>query len=134
MSKKCSCCGANLEDNALFCTVCGQRQKPNQNAAPKKEVRLKGQPQEQKAKQEDSAGKKLDADKKAKISMVLGIITWLLTFTPAILISLVTSVVGLVDGVQALKSEKKKTAIAGLVLNGLFGAIMVLGMLAAFSS
>ena len=129
MSKKCSCCGANLEDNALFCTVCGQRQKKNQNAEPQKEVRLKGQSQEQKAKQEDSAGKKLDADKKAKISMVLGIVTWVLLFTPAAVLSLVTDIVGIVFGVQAKESSHRKMVRAGLVLNGFYIGLILIALL-----
>ena len=194
MSKKCIYCGAELEDDALFCDECGKKQElvkkveVEQNA--KKEAELKAKQEaeakakadadaiaetaqkakeeaekqaqeaaevkakleaEKQAKAEEEARKesrikaeaeakrlekehKKDAQKadptyKAYASLILGILTWA-TSTTGLIIPLITMLLGIFLGVQALKTTKKKTAIAGLVLNGLMAVLVVAIMIA----
>ena len=222
MSKKCIYCGAELEDDALFCDECGKKQElvkkveVEQNA--KKEAELKAKQEaeakakadadaiaetaqkakeetekqaqeavevkakleaEKQAKAEEEARKesrikaeaearvrveaeqkeraeeqavaekkaaeeaeakrlgkehKKDAQKadptyKAYASLILGILTWA-TSTTGLIIPLITMLMGIFLGVQALKTTKKKTAIAGLVLNGLMAVLVVAIMIA----
>lgn len=47
-----------------------------------------------------------------------------------LIVTLLMMVLGMVFGVQALKSTKKKIAIAGLVLNGLMAVLVVAIMIA----
>lgn len=46
-----------------------------------------------------------------------------------LIVTLLMMVLGMFFGVQALKSTKKKIAIAGLVLNGLMVALIVVFMI-----
>lgn len=66
---------------------------------------------------------------KAYASLILGILTWA-TSTTGLIIPLITMLLGIFLGVQALKTTKKKTAIAGLVLNGLMAVLVVAIMIA----
>ena len=219
MSKKCIYCGAELEDDALFCDECGKKQEllkeaeVEQNA--KKEAELKAKQEAeakakadaiaeaaQKAKEEAEkqaqeaaeVKAKLEAERQAKAeeesrkekeirtkaeaearvrteteqkeraevqsmaekkaaeaaeamclekkdeqkanptykayaSLILGILTWA-TSTTGLIIPLITMLLGIFLGVQALKTTKQKTAIAGLVLNGLMAVLVVAIMIA----
>lgn len=222
MSKKCIYCGAELEDDALFCDECGKKQESvkeaEQNA--KKEAELKAKQEAeakakadadaiaeaaQKAKEEvekqareaAEVKAKLEAERQAKAeeksrrekeirtkaeaearvcaeseqkeqaeaqamaekkaeeaaeamrlekehkkdeqkanptykayaSLILGILTWA-TSTTGLIIPLITMLLGIFFGVQALKTTKKKTAIVGLVLNGLMAVLVVAIMIA----
>ena len=221
-SKKCIYCGAELEDDALFCDECGKKQelvkkveveqnakkeaelKAKQEAEAKakadadaiaeaaqkakeeaekqaqeaaevkakleaerqakaeeesrKEIRTKAEAEarvrtesEQKEKAEARAVAEKKAEKaaeathlekeqkkdeqkanptyKAYASLILGILTWA-TSTTGLIIPLITMLLGIFLGVQALKTTKKKTAIAGLVLNGLMAVLVVAIMIA----
>lgn len=216
MSKKCIYCGAELEDDALFCDECGKKQELSKETeteqnAPKdaelkakqeadakakaeaaqrakeeaekqaqeaaevkakleaerqakaeeesrKEIRTKAEAEarvrtesEQKEKAEARAVAEKKAEKaaeathlekeqkkdeqkvnptyKAYASLILGILTWA-TSTTGLIIPLITMLLGIFLGVQALKTTKKKTAIAGLVLNGLMAVLVVAIMIA----
>ena len=72
---------------------------------------------------------KADPTYKAYASLILGILTWA-TSTTGLIIPLITMLLGIFLGVQALKTTKKKTAIAGLVLNGLMAVLVVAIMIA----
>ena len=208
MSKKCIYCGAELEDDALFCDECGKKQElsketeTEQNAPKDAELKAK-QEADAKAKAEAAQRAKEEAEKKAKLeaerqakaeeesrkeirtkaeaearvrteseqkekaearavaekkaekaaeathlekeqkkdeqkanptykayaSLILGILTWA-TSTTGLIIPLITMLLGIFLGVQALKTTKKKTAIAGLVLNGLMAVLVVAIMIA----
>ena len=71
---------------------------------------------------------KADPTYKAYISLILGILTWVTS--PTGIIPLITIPVGVFFGVQAMKSTKKKTAIAGLVLNGIMVVAVIAIMIA----
>lgn len=217
MSKKCIYCGAELEDDALFCDECGKKQELSKEAeteqnVPKdaelkakqeadakakaeaaqrakeeaekqaqeaaevkakleaerqakaeeesrKEIRTKAEAEarvrtesEQKKKAEARAVAEKKAEKaaeathleekeqkkdeqkanptyKAYASLILGILTWA-TSTTGLIIPLITMLLGIFLGAQALKTTKKKTAIAGLVLNGLMAVLVVAIMIA----
>ena len=182
MSKKCIYCGAELEDDALFCDECGKKQElpkeaeTEQNAPKDAELKAKQEADAkakaeaaQRAKEEaekqaqEAAEAKLEAEKQAKAeeearkekaaeakrlekerkkeerkanptykayaSLILGILTWA-TSTTGLIIPLITMLLGIFLGVQALKTTKKKTAIAGLVLNGLMAVLVVAIMIA----
>ena len=64
-------------------------------------------------------------------SLILGILIWITFMMGAagLIVTLLMMVLGMVFGVQALKSTKKKIAIAGLVLNGLMVALIVVFMI-----
>ena len=68
---------------------------------------------------------------KAYASLILGILIWITFMMGAagLIVTLLMMVLGMVFGVQALKSTKKKIAIAGLVLNGLMVALIVVFMI-----
>lgn len=224
MSKKCIYCGAELEDDALFCDECGKKQElakePEVEQKARKGAELKAKQEadakakaeadaiaevaqkakeeaEKKAQEAAELKAKLEADKQAKAaektrkekeictkteteararmeteqkeqagvqaiaekkaaeeaeakrlekehkkdaqkadptykayaSLILGILTWA-TSTTGLIIPLITMLLGIFLGVQALKSTKKKTAIAGLVLNGLMAVLVVAIMIA----
>ena len=69
---------------------------------------------------------------KAYGSLILGIVSWPALVT--IFIPMVTSIWGTVWGIQALKSTKKKTAIAGLVLNGLMIVLYIWAIISGVRS
>ena len=220
MSKKCIYCGAELEDDALFCDECGKKQElfkeaeTEQNAPKDAELKAKQEAdakanaeaaqraKEEAEKQEQEAAEakvKLEAEKQAKAeeearkekeirikaeaearvrveaeqkeraaaqekaekkaaeeaeairlekerkkeerkanptykayaSLILGILIWITFMMGAagLIVTLLMMVLGMVFGVQALKSTKKKIAIAGLVLNGLMVALIVVFMI-----
>lgn len=184
MSKKCIYCGAELEDDALFCDECGKKQElaketetePNDpkdaelkakqeaDAKAKAEAAQRAKEEAEKQAQEAAEAKaKLEAEKQAKAeeearkekaaeakrlekerkkeerkanptykayaSLILGILTWATSAT-GLIIPLITMLLGIFLGVQALKTTKKKTAIAGLVLNGLMAVLVVAIMIA----
>ncbi len=186
MSKKCVYCGAELEDDAIFCDECGKKQelvKKSEQKAPKEaepkakqeadaiaeaaqkvkeeaeeqvqeaaeaKLEAEGQTQtEEEAQKEkensiraesqikfekkaaEEAGTKHSEKEhkkevptyKAYASLILGILTWVTL--PTGFVPLITIPVGVFFGAQALKSEKKKTAFAGLVLNGIIVALII---------
>lgn len=218
MSKKCIYCGAELEDDALFCDECGKKQelskeaeteqnalkdaelkakqeadakakaeaaqrakeeaekqaqeaaeakakleaekqaKAEEEARKEKEIRIKAeaearvrveaeqkeraaaQEKAEKKAAEEAEAKRLEKERKkeerkanptykAYASLILGILTWA-TSTTGLIIPLITMLLGIFLGVQALKTTKKKTAIAGLVLNGLMAVLVVAIMIA----
>ena len=208
MSKKCIYCGAELEDDALFCDECGKKQELSKEAeteqnAPKdaelkakqevaqrakeeaekqmrevaeakleaekqakaeeeareeKEIRIKAEAearvrveaeQKERAEAQEKAEKKaaeeaeairLEKERKkeerkanptykAYASLIFGILTWVTS--PTGMIPMITIPVGVFFGVQAMKSTKKKTALVGLVLNGIMVAAVIALMIAA---
>jgi cation transport ATPase len=184
MSKKCIYCGAELEDDALFCDECGKKQelaketetepndpkdaelKAKQEADAKAKAEAAQRAKEEAEKQaQEAAEAKLEAEKQAKAeeearkekaaeakrlekerkkeerkanptykayaSLILGILIWITFMMGAagLIVTLLMMVLGMVFGVQALKSTKKKIAIAGLVLNGLMVALIVVFMI-----
>lgn len=218
MSKKCIYCGAELEDDALFCDECGKKQelpkeaeteqnapkdaelkakqeadakakaeaaqrakeeaekqaleaaeakakleaekqaKAEEEARKEKEIRIKAeaearvrveaeqkeraaaQEKAEKKAAEEAEAKRLEKERKkeerkanptykAYASLILGILTWA-TSTTGLIIPLITMLLGIFLSVQALKTTKKKTAIAGLVLNGLMAVLVVAIMIA----
>lgn len=186
MSKKCIYCGAELEDDALFCDECGKKQElaketetePNDpkdaelkakqeaDAKAKAEAAQRAKEEAEKQAQEAAEAKaKLEAEKQAKAeeearkekaaeakrlekerkkeerkanptykayaSLILGILIWITFMMGAagLIVTLLMMILGMVFGVQALKSTKKKIAIAGLVLNGLMVALIVVFMI-----
>ena len=80
-------------------------------------------------KEHKNDAQKADPTYKAYASLILGILTWA-TSTTGLIIPLITMLLGIFLGVQALKTTKKKTAIAGLVLNGLMAVLVVAIMIA----
>ena len=138
MSKKCINCGAELDDDQLFCDDCGTKQiikpqpktkkkapVPSQKAtvteADKQaiiqaeadaKVRLEAEKAEKARKQEE---RKNNPKHLAITSLILGIVSYLSIL--AIVVPIVTSILGIVFGFKGLKSEKKKTAIAGIIVN-----------------
>ena len=162
MSKKCIYCGAELEDDALFCDECGKKQelaketetepndpkdaelKAKQEADAKAKAEAAQRAKEEAEKQaQEAAEAKLEAKErkkeerkanptyKAYASLILGILIWITFMMGAagLIVTLLMMVLGMVFGVQALKSTKKKIAIAGLVLNGLMVALIVVFMI-----
>lgn len=160
MSKKCIYCGAELEDDALFCDECGKKQElskeaeTEQNAPKDAELKAKqeadaeakaeaAQRAKEEARKEKAAeAKRLEKERKkeerkanptykAYASLILGILIWITFMMGAagLIVTLLMMVLGMVFGVQALKSTKKKIAIAGLVLNGLMVALIVVFMI-----
>lgn len=162
MSKKCIYCGAELEDDALFCDECGKKQElaketetePNDpkdaelkakqeaDAKAKAEAAQRAKEEAEKQAQEAAEAKRLEKERKkeerkanptykAYASLILGILIWITFMMGAagLIVTLLMMVLGMVFGVQALKSTKKKIAIAGLVLNGLMVALIVVFMI-----
>lgn len=164
MSKKCIYCGAELEDDALFCDECGKKQElaketetePNDpkdaelkakqeaDAKAKAEAAQRAKEEAEKQAQEAAEAKaKLEAEKQAKAeeearkekaaeakrlekerkkeerkanptykayaSLILGILIWITFMMGAagLIVTLLMMVLGMVFGVQALKSTKK---------------------------
>ena len=56
-------------------------------------------------------------------SLILGIVSYITMITVAI--PIVTSILGIVFGFKGLKSEKKKTSIAGIVINISFILLLI---------
>ena len=183
MSKKCIYCGAELEDDALFCDECGKKQelaketetepndpkdaelKTKQEADAKAKAEAAKEEAEKQAQEAAEEKAKLEAEKQAKAeeearkekaaeakrlekerkkeerkanptykayaSLILGILIWITFMMGAagLIVTLLMMVLGMFFGVQALKSTKKKIAIAGLVLNGLMVALIVVFMI-----
>lgn len=156
MSKKCINCGAELDDDQLFCDDCGTKQVIEPQPKSKKEKKSKSVPQQTTISESDKqAIIQAEADAKARLeakkvekakkqeerknnpkhlavaSLILGIISYLSIVT--IIIPIATSILGIIWGVKGRKSEKKKIAIAGIVLNigfiVLFIIILILGVL-----
>ncbi len=138
MSKKCINCGAELDDDQLFCDDCGtkqiiepqpktkkkataQSQKVTVTEADKQaiiqaeadaKVRLEAEKAEKARKQEE---RKNNPKHLAITSLILGIVSYLSIL--GIVVPIATSILGIVFGFKGLKSEKKKTAIAGIIVN-----------------
>lgn len=160
MSKKCIYCGAELEDDALFCDECGKKQelaketetepndpkdaelKAKQEADAKAKAEAAQRAKEEARKEKAAEAKRLEKERKkeerkanptykAYASLILGILIWITFMMGAagLIVTLLMMVLGMVFGVQALKSTKKKIAIAGLVLNGLMVALIVVFMI-----
>ena len=138
MSKKCINCGAELDDDQLFCDDCGTKQivepqpkaKKKAQTPPQKttvteadkqaiiqaeadaKVRFEAEKAEKARKQEE---RKNNPKHLAIASLILGIVSYLSIL--AIIVPIATSILGIVFGFKGLKSEKKKTAIAGIIVN-----------------
>ena len=87
-------------------------------------IRLQEEKEEQKRKQEE---RKNNPKHLAIMSLILGFVSYFSIL--AISVPLATSILGIVFGFKGFKSEKKKTAIAGIIINisfiVLFIAILV---------
>lgn len=65
----------------------------------------------------------------AVYSIVIGIITWLLTFTGVgAILAILTTIIGIVLGIMALKSTQKGKAIGGIIINASWWALAVIGI------
>lgn len=158
MSKKCISCGAILDDDELFCGDCGAKQvvepepkvkkeeAPKAEKAPKPEKPTITEADKQafiQAEAEAKARLELEREEKEKkkaerknnpkhfaiLSLIIGILSYvgiLTIFGPFITVPL-----GLVFGFLGLKSEKKKTSIAGIGLN--IGTIVVFVLILIFA-
>ena len=163
MSKKCINCGAELEDDQLFCDDCGTKQisepQPKEKKSKKAsmqevmseadkqamlqaeaeaKVRLEAERAE-KIKRQEERKIRLEAERAEKVkkqevrknnpkhlaiaSLILGIISYLSILT--VIVPIITCILGIVFGFKGTKSEKKKIAIAGIVLNISFIAFLV---------
>ena len=132
MSKKCINCGAELDDDQLFCDDCGTKQIVDSQPKTKKQEPTPTQKAtvteadkqaviqaKADAKKEEKARKREERKNNPKhlaiISLILGIVSYLSIL--AIIVPIVTSVLGIVLGFFGLKSEKKKTAISGIAVS-----------------
>lgn len=150
MSKKCINCGAELDDDQLFCDECGiklvtESQMPKETEkvsssistdisdANKSEfmqtqddakTRSKTEILEKAKKQEE---RKSNLKHFAIISLILGIVSYISILT--IVVPIITSIIGIVFGFKGLKSDMKKTSFAGIIINIsfliLFAAIII---------
>ena len=115
---KCSSCGKENTSTNKFCKYCGGKLRTttfSTTGNPLKvetKVRLEVEKLE-KAKKQDE--RKNNPKHLAIISLILGIISYLSILT--IIIPITTSITGIVLGFKGLKSEKKKTAVAGIIIN-----------------
>lgn len=111
MSKKCLFCGAELEDNAVFCDECGRKQEKNTADE------SKSQPEKEQVtqNQENEERKKAQAYH-AWVSLIVGVISIVLIFVFPF-VSLPISIIGIVLGIKGIKSSKKAFSVVGSVIN-----------------
>ena len=117
MSKKCIQCGAELEDEAMFCDECGAKQIVEPPKAPKED---KPKPEKTKAPKPKKEKKEKPVDEGPKntkagvASLVLGIIA-----VCTVGVFFIPQVLGLVLGIIAVqnKNSKHNFAIIGIVLS-----------------
>ncbi len=115
MSKYCIKCGAELEDNAMFCDDCGAQQM--MQSAPIKEVASN------QVKMSNADNKKMKESGYGIASLVLGIISVLTLgalFLPELL--------GIIFGICGLRDKSKKTSLAltGLILSIVATVLLVI--------
>lgn len=103
--KNCPKCNAELNDDVVFCTECGEALEVVE--APKAEVVA-------------------EAPKK-KTSLILGIVSLVLTFIPVIGFAYpITALIGLIFGIKEVKAGGKKV---GLILNIIALVLFVLSII-----
>ena len=155
MSKKCINCGCELEDDELFCGDCGTKQVLDHEPKAKKEKAPKPAKNEKptiteadkqdfiQAEAEARARLQLECEEKEKkkaerknnpkhfaiLSLIIGLLSYIGILT--IVGPFITVPLGVVFGFKGLKSEKKKTSIAGIGLN--IGTIIVYALIIIFA-
>ena len=152
MIRKCISCGAALEDDEIFCGECGAKQVADVESEVKQEKNTKLENSttaeldkdaflqakaeakarlefEREEKERKKAERKNNPKHFAIISLIMGILSYVGIFT--IFGPFITVPLGLVFGFLGLKSEKKKTSIAGIGLN--IGFIIVLVLILIFA-
>ena len=125
---KCNNCGTEFAEG-IFCPECGTKV---ENAVPQQILNEKVDEKEVKeiVKEEKQPKKKNTPEAKAKKALILGIVSYILTFTAILSICVpVTSIVGIVYGVKGLHSEKKGRAVAGIIINASWWGLILLGII-----
>lgn len=101
----CKYCGKEIEDSSITCEFCGKE--TVQSEAPQPETK-------------DTLMdtllliKKQKEEKKAKSALILGIASLFAWFLP--IFGYPVAIIGLIMGVAGLKTEKKSSAVVGIVL------------------
>ena len=111
--KNCPKCNAELNDDVVFCTECGEALEVVE-AAPKAEVVT-------------------ETPKQSKVSLILGIVSLVLCFFPIVPgVYPITAIIGTVFGVKETKEGGNKI---GLILNivalAIFAGTFILGIISA---
>lgn len=135
---KCTNCGIELDDDARFCTACGAKQDRNEVA--KTEVTNSdyegshtNDERTELSNEIENTNEKSDVPKKeqknnssnmAIISLILSIISVVSIFT--VFVPMIAAPIGIITGFKGKESDKKKTAIVGIVLNIIVLAILFL--------
>lgn len=124
MSKKCIKCGAELEENAVFCDECGMKQDAQIVTDTLSNANSTGQMVNNEKKEQSIQAMKNKNSGFGIASFVLGIVS-ICTFGSLF----IPEILGILFGILALceKSKKHNLAVAGLVLSLI--SVVIVGIL-----
>ncbi len=129
---RCNNCGTEFAEG-IFCPECGtkvENETSRQILNDKVDEKEVEKEVKEVVKEEKEPKKKNTLEAKAKKALILGIVTYVLTITAILSICApITSIVGIVYGVKGLCSEKKGMAVAGIIINGSWWGLLLLGCL-----